>query len=44
MTEASSLEQYVKRWQCWCTASLGAIGVTSSAYDVIDLGSRYLRP
>ena len=35
------LEQYVKRWQCWCTAGLG---VTSLIYDGKDLSRRYLSP
>jgi RNA-directed DNA polymerase len=35
------LEQYVKRWQCWCTAGLG---ITSLIYDGKDLSRRYLSP
>jgi hypothetical protein len=35
------LEQYVKRWQCWCTAGLG---ITSLFYDGIVQDRRYLSP
>jgi RNA-directed DNA polymerase len=38
------LVQYVKRWQCWCTAGLGDIDVISLTCDVINLDRRYLTP
>jgi hypothetical protein len=35
------LEQYVKRWQCWCTAGLG---ITSLIYVEKVLGPQVLSP
>ena len=38
------LEQYVHRWQCWCTAGLGTTGIIVSSCDEIDRYRRCLIP